>query len=44
MLLKARELRELKERKKTENESLNFVTLTVGDATNYPKKYDSLAV
>lgn len=44
MLKIARELKEAEERKKAENAAITFVTLTPGDATHYPKKYDSIAV
>ena len=44
MLKKARELQESEQRKRAEDASITFETLKAGDATHYPKKYDSVAV
>ena len=44
MFRQARELREEAERKKAEDDSIKFETIRPGDATHYPKKYDSVAV
>lgn len=44
MLKRARDLKESEDKKKTEDDSIHFETISPGDATHYPKKYDSMAV
>lgn len=44
MLKKSRELKELEEKRKAEDDSIKFETISPGDATNYPKKYDTVGI